>query len=921
MISTVTQQFKEIVSKDGRTFRGKVVINNVEYKEFREFKITMSCESNNSLSFGSTYSSKIEITLANVQNSIYIDAFKGQKIDLYIGLKIDSSFDTFDDENVYEWVKMGEYNIQSPKLNDSDLSFTAFDNFYKCDQGFFTNLSGMQYVRDIVSEQCLKIGIEYVNDIEEVQYNIDVLKGLTIREAFGYLASYLGKNAIFNEEGKLKFIWYDVIDKTIDSDRFSSPLDIGNEYIIRGLKCNTRNETISDGITTYEDSTLTVGESEYLTFDNLFMTEERLLVLLERINGMTIMSCSLNWTMAEPHIQPGDIVEIKDTNGSVYNVPIMDIEINIDGGCYGTLKSKYESNNDVSNTFGGSLSEKVNRIYQETASFKDVMADRMKAITGEFETVNTDILNVYKELNAQKVIVNEIDTKYAKIDFSNVGTEYVDEIFGKSSFFEKTTIEEATIYELKNVTFEGDLIKSNTIVADKLLIKGENGLYYRLNAEGGHLTKEQLTDEKYKNYLDGTNIVAKSITTDQLNVNKLSAITSNLGDINGGSININNRFIVDNKGNMSATSGDFSGKINSNEGTIGGWTISDIAIENTIDSEDKHSYARIDSSTNSISFSCQVKNVTEGTSVDYDTTYSWEGISMDFGTGAHSFKNAYISPDSVSMYNQVSVDENSDISISTKGISFGGYFLGNDYNSSLDVDSTGRLTIKATNNVHFSGCHPHIDLGNKIYFAEPGYKGNPNIRADLYNDTTNLYLTSVDGYLALYSNSLACYVDGVAKCFKGSGNGVWTLGTSSGRWGQIYSSKSTISTSDRNLKKNIHDIDERYLNLAKDLKPVSYMYKNGDRIHTGFIAQDVEESMKKHNISAMDFGAYCKDQKYSISYDKETGDEILTPIECEYELSLRYEEFIPLAFAYIHDLEKKLDTLENKYNQLLGEVA
>ena len=50
-------------------------------------------------------------------------------------------------------------------------------------------------------------------------------------------------------------------------------------------------------------------------------------------------------------------------------------------------------------------------------------------------------------------------------------------------------------------------------------------------------------------------IATRSLTSDKLNVNSLSAISANLGEITGGSININNRFMVNNQGTVEMRSG------------------------------------------------------------------------------------------------------------------------------------------------------------------------------------------------------------------------------------------------------------------------------------------------------------------------------------------------------------------------------
>lgn len=58
-------------------------------------------------------------------------------------------------------------------------------------------------------------------------------------------------------------------------------------------------------------------------------------------------------------------------------------------------------------------------------------------------------------------------------------------------------------------------------------------------------------------------IAANAITSDKINVSQLSAISANLGNITGGSINIGNgKFKVDSSGNFTATNGSLTGTVN-----------------------------------------------------------------------------------------------------------------------------------------------------------------------------------------------------------------------------------------------------------------------------------------------------------------------------------------------------------------------
>lgn len=107
------------------------------------------------------------------------------------------------------------------------------------------------------------------------------------------------------------------------------------------------------------------------------------------------------------------------------------------------------------------------------------------------------------------------------------------------------------------------------------------------------------------------------------------------------------------------------------------------------------------------------------------------------------------------------------------------------------------------------------------------------------------------------------------------------------------------TSSDKHLKKDINNLDEKYDTLFNNLQPVSFKYKDGHRTHVGFIAQDVKEAMDKANISNEDFAAYCEDKKDS-------------GVEC----SLRYSEFIAINTMQIKKLKDEVKELKEQINKL-----
>jgi len=134
-----------------------------------------------------------------------------------------------------------------------------------------------------------------------------------------------------------------------------------------------------------------------------------------------------------------------------------------------------------------------------------------------------------------------------------------------------------------------------------------------------------------------------------------------------------------------------------------------------------------------------------------------------------------------------------------------------------------------------------------------------------------------------------------------------SLGTSDLRWGVIYSMSGTINTSDRQAKHDIsYDIDD-YEYLFDELKPVKYKFNNGtsNRYHTGFISQDIEESLDRLGMSTLDFAGFIKSPRYD-----EEGHQIEG-----YNYALRYEEFIALNALKIKKLEQRIVALEAQLAQ------
>lgn len=186
-----------------------------------------------------------------------------------------------------------------------------------------------------------------------------------------------------------------------------------------------------------------------------------------------------------------------------------------------------------------------NKLDAQEASIGNLEAEnvtitgKLKAAEGNISNLQADNVTINESLTAAKASIKKLDTdkaniadletKYANIDFANVDVANIEKFYAKSGIIKDIIINDQKITgRLVGVTITGDLIEGGTVKADKLVILGEDGLYYKLNVNAlGETTAA--SDPKYQNGLDGSVIVAKSITAEKVNVSDLVAFDATIG--------------------------------------------------------------------------------------------------------------------------------------------------------------------------------------------------------------------------------------------------------------------------------------------------------------------------------------------------------------------------------------------------------
>lgn len=181
------------------------------------------------------------------------------------------------------------------------------------------------------------------------------------------------------------------------------------------------------------------------------------------------------------------------------------------------------------------------------------------------------------------------------------------------------------------------------------------------------------------------------------------------------------------------------------------------------------------------------------------------------------------------------------------------------------------------------------------YFNSAGYVRTKTVNTGGVTITTDVLTTQLDLPFSIESD------DGIFRNY-------WK------RNGLLHASGDVqatgfITTSDRNLKDNINELDiNKSANFIYNLKPVEYTYINGssNRLHHGFIAQDVKEAMKDD-----DWGLYID---MAVSEPK-----TLDGHEQALYKALRYEELIADLVATVQSQHEEIEQLKKEINKLKGE--
>lgn len=202
-------------------------------------------------------------------------------------------------------------------------------------------------------------------------------------------------------------------------------------------------------------------------------------------------------------VKKASIDDLKATNASIDNLKANMLTTDTLDAKYATIKNLEATDATIYN------------LSVDYGDFKKATVDDLKARKAEIDDLST------KKLNA-----TDAELKYANIDFSNIGVAAIEQFYATSGIIKDLVIGNQTVTgEIVGVTIKGDLIEGNTIVADKLVMKGDDGLFYKLNMSAANGVNAEQTSY---NSINGSIITAKTVTATQISVKDLVAFDATI---------------------------------------------------------------------------------------------------------------------------------------------------------------------------------------------------------------------------------------------------------------------------------------------------------------------------------------------------------------------------------------------------------
>lgn len=392
--------------------------------------------------------------------------------------------------------------------------------------------------------------------------------GTTLRSIVGYIAACAGGFAQINPSGQLEIITTgtgSVMSITPDAYTSFTPTG-GAKFAFNCLRvtfvAQNEDETAAEAVRFAVNGNIEDNATNCIAVENNPLYTEAIAASVRNaLTGVEYSGAALSW-LGDPRVRCGHVMQITALDGQQHNTLVTNRQLTFDGGlamtCTSSMPTLYDTsahysssgrlfNSDgtlpvtrISDFSGGVVDAMLGKFDRIVAG--DITADTLgakfveatQASMGHLDADSIDA-NVLKagSLTAEKIAAGSITA-----DRMQAGTITAESGILANGAVGTAQIADSSITEAKIVSLNADVITAGTLSVKRLILVGEDGLIYNINAAASGLSAEELTDEKYQNQINGTVIVAKSITAAQIAAQSITGNEILANSITAGNIDV-----------------------------------------------------------------------------------------------------------------------------------------------------------------------------------------------------------------------------------------------------------------------------------------------------------------------------------------------------------------------------------------------
>ncbi|CUP25347.1 Uncharacterised protein [[Eubacterium] contortum] len=430
--------FAELIQKDSRTFKSKLIIGQNEIEtDIKSIILRGGSNSGSSFIIGSCISQYIEVEMA--KQTILIE---NKELEWRIGANIS--------DTVEEYIPMGFFTANKPEADEDMVKFTAFDRMMKTERAYFSSLPASTTTVAVLKEMSTFLSIPIVTTGLSA-ITIKRPDGYTCREVLSYISQMYAGFAICNRQGQIEIKKYAVSNISIAPTRYWDTFKHNDfPYTFQKIVCYTGKDENGESIS------ITAGSgNRELTISNPLMTQSILNSVAAALKGFSYMPGSLRF-LGDPRIDPWDIIKVSDRDGHIYSVPAMSMTQDFDGGMTTSVEAPGESETEEQQGFKGPVTQAIERYAVQLALVDHAIVNKL-----DVNVANITYAKI-TDLEATNAIITKLKTEdlvaiNAKINTANINLGNIENLLsGNAGVGDLTNIHLTS----QNAVIESALIKS-----------------------------------------------------------------------------------------------------------------------------------------------------------------------------------------------------------------------------------------------------------------------------------------------------------------------------------------------------------------------------------------------------------------------------------------------------------------------------